>query len=200
MQLGRDESRALVRDHDVVYVYHNLIDKTGDTRDTEERVFAAAEETLEELIRIIKKLTNANANNVLVTADHGFIYQNRAIGRERFLMRAQGDDFVPGSPLCAGNGAAETTVSFKTFTPEQLGSGRHGGGADSEVHQPLRLKGSGSRFVHGGATLQEVVIPVLSINKKRQSDVSRVEVEIIGGGARPSPRARWRWCCTRPGL
>jgi len=38
MQLGRDESRALVRDHDVVYVYHNLIDKTGDTRDTEERV------------------------------------------------------------------------------------------------------------------------------------------------------------------
>jgi hypothetical protein len=37
----------------------------------------------------------------------------------------------------------------------------------------LRLKGSGSRFVHGGASLQEVVIPVLKINKKRQSDVGR---------------------------
>ncbi|MEZ5647241.1 MAG: PglZ domain-containing protein [Burkholderiaceae bacterium] len=48
---GREDSRALVRDHDVVYVHHNLIDKTGDTRDTEERVFAAAQETLEELIR-----------------------------------------------------------------------------------------------------------------------------------------------------
>ena len=56
MQMGKDESRALVRDHEVVYVYHNLIDKTGDTRDTEERVFSAAEDTLQELIRIIKKL------------------------------------------------------------------------------------------------------------------------------------------------
>jgi hypothetical protein len=48
----------------------------------------------------------------------------------------------------------------------------------------LRLKGSGSRFVHGGATLQEVVIPVICINKKRQSDVGRVDVEFIGGGGR----------------
>jgi hypothetical protein len=42
----------------------------------------------------------------------------------------------------------------------------------------LRLKGSGSRFVHGGATLQEAVVPVLRINKSRQSDTSQVEVEI----------------------
>ena len=66
----------MVRDHDVVYVYHNLIDKTGDTRDTEERVFGAAEETLEELLRVIKKLANANASNIVVTADHGFVYQD----------------------------------------------------------------------------------------------------------------------------
>src|SRR5690606_37958527 len=38
LAMGKEDSRALVRDHDVVYVYHNLIDKTGDTRDTEERV------------------------------------------------------------------------------------------------------------------------------------------------------------------
>ncbi|BDD85994.1 hypothetical protein DPPLL_03590 [Desulfofustis limnaeus] len=47
----------------------------------------------------------------------------------------------------------------------------------------MRLKGSGSRFVHGGATLQEVVIPVLLINKKRQSDVRKVSVDIISSGS-----------------
>ncbi|MFN5513731.1 MAG: BREX-1 system phosphatase PglZ type A, partial [Cyanobacteriota bacterium] len=47
----------------------------------------------------------------------------------------------------------------------------------------LRLKGSGSRFVHGGASLQEVVIPVLRVNKKRQSDLSQVEVEILRGSS-----------------
>jgi uncharacterized protein (TIGR02687 family) len=184
MQMGRDESRALVRDNELIYVYHNLIDKTGDTRDTEERVFAAAEETLQELIRIIKKLANANASNMLVTADHGFIYQNRVLEESDFLAcEPEGDiqyrnrRFVLGTDLRYND-------SFKTFMPAQLGLE-----GTVEVQIPksinrLRQKGSGSRFVHGGATLQEVVIPVLRINKKRQSDVTRVEVEIISGAGK----------------
>jgi hypothetical protein len=47
----------------------------------------------------------------------------------------------------------------------------------------LRLKGSGSRFVHGGATLQEAVVPVLKITKSRQSDTSQVEVEITASSS-----------------
>jgi uncharacterized protein (TIGR02687 family) len=182
MQLGRDEARALVRDHDVIYVYHNLIDKTGDTRDTEERVFAATEETLQEMIRIIKKLTNANASNVLVTADHGFLYQNRALEESDFMVcDPQGEILYRDRRFVLGT-VLKTSSSFKSFMPAQLGLE-----GTMEVQIPksisrLRLKGSGSRFVHGGATLQEVVIPVLRINKKRQSDVSRVEVEIIGTG------------------
>lgn len=184
MQMGRDESRALVRDNEVIYVYHNLIDKTGDTRDTEERVFAAAEETLQELIRIIKKLANANASNMLVTADHGFIYQNRVLEESDFLAcEPEGDiqyrnrRFVLGTDL-------RDNASFKSFMSAQLGLE-----GTMEVQIPksinrLRQKGSGSRFVHGGATLQEVVIPVLRINKKRQSDVTRVEVEIISGAGK----------------
>lgn len=50
---------------------------------------------------------------------------------------------------------------------------------DSEEDR-LRLSGSGSRFVHGGASLQEVVVPVI-INKKRQSDTTAVEVDILSG-------------------
>lgn len=183
MTYGKEESRALIRDNDVVYVYHNLIDKTGDTRDTEERVFAAAEETLQELIRLIKKLTNANASNLLVTADHGFIYQNRTLEESEFLTgEPEGDPilyrdrrFVLGKDLRDNDG-------FKHFTSAQLGLE-----GSIEVQIPksikrLRLKGSGSRFVHGGATLQEVVIPVLHVNKKRLSDVSRVDADFIGGG------------------
>ncbi|WP_233214369.1 BREX-1 system phosphatase PglZ type A [Pollutimonas nitritireducens] len=183
MTMGRDESRALVRDNEVVYVYHNLIDKTGDTRDTEERVFAAAHETLQELIRLIKKLTNANASNLLITADHGFIYQNRPLDESEFLTsEPQGEQiqyrdrrFVLGKGLRENDG-------FKHFTSEQLGLT---GALEVQIPKSikrLRLKGSGSRFVHGGATLQEVVIPVIRVNKKRQSDVSRVDVEFIGGG------------------
>ncbi len=90
-----DDCRALVRDHDVIYVYHNRIDATGDKRESEERVFEAVEETLQELIRLIKKLTGANANNLLVTSDHGFIYQNRAIDESDFSgVDAEGEQIL----------------------------------------------------------------------------------------------------------
>ena len=185
LSMGKEESRALIRDHEVVYVYHNLIDKTGDTRDTEERVFTAAQETLEELIRVIKKLFNANASNLLLTADHGFIYQHHVLLKSDFLSSEPVGEqilyrdrrFILGKGLREGAG-------FKTFLPAQLGLE-----GTLEVQIPksinrLRLKGSGSRFVHGGATLQEVVIPLLHISKKRLSDVARVEVDIIGAGGK----------------
>ncbi|MGI3745880.1 MAG: BREX-1 system phosphatase PglZ type A [Janthinobacterium lividum] len=185
LAMNQADSRALLRDNEVVYVYHNLIDKTGDTRDTEERVFSAAEETLSELIRLVKKLTNANASNVLITADHGFIYQNHPLQESDFLSgEPEGGEvlyrdrrFVLGRSLREG-------ASFKTFNPVQLGlTGTLMVQIPKSINR-LRLKGSGSRFVHGGATLQEVVIPVIRINKKRQSDVGRVEVEFIGGGGK----------------
>lgn len=185
LAMGKEDSRALVRDHDVVYVYHNLIDKTGDTRDTEERVFGAAEETLEELLRVVKKLANANASNIVVTADHGFIYQHDPLQDSDFLStEPNGNEILyTDRRFVLGRGLRENS-SFKTFQPQQLGLA---GSLQVQIPKSinrLRLKGSGSRFVHGGATLQEVVIPVISINKKRQSDVGKVEVELIGGGGK----------------
>jgi uncharacterized protein (TIGR02687 family) len=184
MALKGDECRALVRDHDVIYVYHNRIDGTGDKRETEGRVFTAVEETLQELVRLIKKLTGANANNLLVTSDHGFIYQNRAIDESDFSgTDAAGEQILfRDRRFVLGKGLHKVS-SLRTFTPSQLGLA-----GDVEVQIPksinrLRLKGSGSRYVHGGASLQEVVLPVLKINKKRQSDVSAVEVEIIRGSS-----------------
>jgi hypothetical protein len=75
------------------------------------------------------------------------------------------------------------TSSFKHFRAADIGL------ADNvELLLPksinrLRLKGAGSRYVHGGATLQEVVVPVVSINKKRQSDIGLVDVDILRGSS-----------------
>jgi len=180
VNMQRDDYRALFRDHDVIYVYHNLIDATGDKPGTEERVFEAAEDTLKVLLQVIRKLAAANANNLLITADHGFIYQHRPIEESDFSgSEVSGDNilfrnrrFVLGHGLKAQRG-------LKLYSAEEAGLQ-----GDIEILIPksinrLRLKGSGSRFVHGGSTLQEAVIPVVRINKKRQSDTSVVDVEII---------------------
>jgi len=46
----------------------------------------------------------------------------------------------------------------------------------------MRVKGAGSRFVHGGASLQEVVIPVIRVGKQRETDVGQVDVQIFVTG------------------
>lgn len=189
MAMKSDDCRTLVRDHDVIYVYHNRIDATGDKRDSEDRVFEAVEDTLQELIRLIKKLTGANVNNLLVTADHGFIYQNRVIDESDYVgvldFGSETGDFETNQKylykdrrFLLGKSLPEHS-SLQKFTSEQLGLT---GEVDVQIPKSinrLRLKGAGSRFVHGGASLQEVVIPVLKINKKRQSDVTAVEVDFI---------------------
>ena len=184
MALKGDDCRAMVKDHDVIYIYHNRIDATGDKRDTEERVFEAVEETLQELIRLIKKMTGANVNNLLLTSDHGFIYQNRAIDESDFSsIVADGEQVLfRDRRFVLGKGLFDVP-NLRTFTAGQLGlSGRVEVQIPKSINR-LRLKGSGSRFVHGGASLQEVVIPVLKINKKRQSDVTCVGVDILRGAS-----------------
>lgn len=182
LNLSREDSRDLFRENSVVYIYHNQIDKIGDDRESEGRVFEAAAETIEELILIIKKSAGANASNMLITADHGFIYQHRVLDESDFSSQpAQGEQIlVTNRRFVLGHGLTEG-ASFKKFTAANVG-------LDSEIEMllpksinRLRVRGAGSRYVHGGATLQEIIVPVIQINKKRQSDVSRVNVDVLRG-------------------
>jgi len=184
MMLNKDDSRALVRDNDVVFVYHNRIDSVGDKRESEERVFEAVEEALQDILKLIKKLTAANASNLLVVSDHGFIYQNRAIDDSDFSTAEADGDLIlyRDRRFVLGKGLRDIPGLRKFSSVELSLSG------DVEVQIPksisrLRLKGSGSRFVHGGSALQEVIIPVIQINKKRQSDITIVEVDILRGSS-----------------
>ncbi|MCG7867602.1 MAG: BREX-1 system phosphatase PglZ type A [Candidatus Thiodiazotropha taylori] len=183
ISLNKDDCRALVRDHDVVYIYHNLIDKTGDSRDSEERVFVAVEDTLQELVKVIKKLASANASNLLLISDHGFIYQNRVLEESDFSSAAvEGEQILFRNRRFVLGKGLKQVPELRAFKSEELGLA-----GSMEVHIPksinrLRVKGAGSRFVHGGASLQEVVIPVVRINKKRKSDISSVEVDTLRGG------------------
>ncbi|WP_298038143.1 BREX-1 system phosphatase PglZ type A [uncultured Desulfuromonas sp.] len=184
LKMQRDEFRDILRSTNIVYIYHDLIDGTGHTRESEERTFEAAQEALQELMRIIKKLTAANASNLLVTADHGFIYQNREIDESDFsTVAAQGQKVLYRDRRFVLGQGLQDQPGLTTFKSETL---QIKGKIEIQIPKSinrLRLKGSGSRFVHGGASLQEVVIPVVQINKKRTSDISLVGVDILRGSS-----------------
>lgn len=178
------EARALMRENDLVYLYHNIIDATADKLPTEARTTEAVEEALEGLLKLLKKIANANVSHVLLTADHGFLFQQAA------LDEADDQPLPPAAEwlfshrrFALGRGVTERP-SEKIFSSSALGLE-----GDWEAVFPrslgrFPLKGSGKRFVHGGFSLQEVLVPVLRIQKTRSDDIRRVEVDLLRAPAK----------------
>ncbi len=174
-----EEARALTKDNDLVYVYHNRIDKVGDDKTQEDKVIEASKTEIDFLVEVVKKITNMNIYHVVITSDHGFIYQNEVLQESDFSdAQVEGEvtkynrRFVLGTRLTANN----TVVKF---VARKLGIN-----SDVDVLIPkginrLRVQGAGSRFVHGGATLQEVVTPVLFIAKKKSDTTTKVDIDIL---------------------
>jgi uncharacterized protein (TIGR02687 family) len=173
------DGREFVKKYDLIYIYHNRIDKIGDDKTSEDKVFDAVEDELDFLMDIIKKIANMNGNNMFITADHGFLYQNNVLDESDFSIgNVSGDIWKESRRFVIGKNLKGDSSTLH-FTSEQLNLS-----GDAEVLIPksinrIRIKGSGSRYVHGGVTLQEVVIPLLKVTKTRQDTTKQVDVDII---------------------
>lgn len=161
--MRRDELRSYFSGKTVVYVYHNQIDARGDEARTENEVFSACEEAVEELYKEIRRLTDsANIRHFIVTADHGFLYKHdpiqesdkvinlpqAEIKNKRYIVSTETGNVAGavGYPL----GAVLDTADPRTvYTP--LGS------------SIFKCAGGGQNYVHGGASVQEMLIPVLDV-------------------------------------
>lgn len=173
------DGREFVKQYDLIYIYHNRIDKVGDDKTSEDKVFEAVEKEIEFLMDIIKKIANMNGNNMFITADHGFIYQNHDLEESDFSIgEISGDIWKESRRYIIGKNLKGDS-STKHYTAQQLNLS-----GDAEVLIPksinrMRIKGAGSRYVHGGSTLQEIVIPLLKVTKKRQDTTKQVDIDII---------------------
>jgi TIGR02687 family protein len=174
------ETRDLIKNHRLLYVYHNQIDATGDKQTTEPDTFRACEDAIKDLVRLVKKLANANVNNILITADHGFLYQGSHLEEQDYLsVKPHGDALLQVNHRFVLGRSLKRDAVFITFSPHQLGmSGDIEAQVPGSIHR-IRTAGSGARFVHGGASLQEVVVPVIAVNKRRSSDTYQTPIKIV---------------------
>ena len=117
-----DEGKELFRDNDVVYIYHNLIDAIGDKLQTEDQLPKAAEDAIEELTKLVRKLTSANFSNILITADHGFLYQHRALDESDFAVAdPNGDEILMRNRRFVIGRGLDETAGMKKFSSANLG-------------------------------------------------------------------------------
>lgn len=171
--------RKWVAPYQVVYIYSNTIDKAGEQE--EEKVFRRTGEEFEHIIELLTKIANINGNNVLITADHGYLYQYTPVAESDFSsVKVQGDISKQDRRFVLGRGlSAEKGVTLS-------GAAELGLEGDIEVAfsnsvNRMRQPGTGSRYVHGGLSLQECLVPLIHFKKTRNKadETKEVDVELI---------------------
>lgn len=180
LSLNRNDGKELVKSNDVVYIYHNDIDATGDDAISEEKVFDAVERAFKQLTKIVKQIANLNGTNIFITSDHGFVYTNKPTEDSEFCKLDT--TFMETSKInrrfVIGKNLEENSCTEK-FTSQSLGINGENDFLITKSINKIRKQGGGNRFVHGGATLQELVIPLLEIKHHRKNVISDVEATIM---------------------
>jgi uncharacterized protein (TIGR02687 family) len=182
LQMKKAERRALVQGKEVVYIYHNTIDALGDKLATETKVFEACRDAISELNAIVKIIVNdLSGINVLITADHGFLYTYKPLEESQKISRQtfNGELYELGRryALVAPETAADYLLPIKTD--------RELGGIPMKGYTPqdtvrIKVQGGGENYVHGGISLQEMVVPVIVYKGMRSSYKRYVEVQNPG--------------------
>jgi len=185
---SNDEGRKKITNTEVVYIYHNTIDAIGDKAETEDKTFAACRTAIDELNDLVGRVVNRlNGSRLFITADHGFLFRQKAMektdktelsispansfeAKKRYIL----GENIPSYENC-WNGKVSNTAISQCNTEFLLPRG---------VNR-FHFKG-GARFVHGGAMLQEVCVPVISVSglrDKRAEQHAKKKVDVVVVGA-----------------
>ena len=156
----------------LIYIYHNTIDARGDNAGTENEVFDATDKAFKELSGLVRKLRNeVSAINMLITSDHGYIYRRTPLAerdktpREDMAGIKAKRRFILAKENIEKQGTQNFSMDYLTNNSNVMYA------ILPRITNCFKVQGAGTRYVHGGTTLQEIVIPVIRF--KSDKNLSR---------------------------
>lgn len=192
--MKRDERRDLIKGMEVIYIYHDTIDHTS--HHDEQGVFNACEKAIDEIKNLVKIITNElNGLSIIITSDHGFIFTYEPLNEDDKLDRTEfKNDIIEQG--------RRYVITNKEVHPDFLipvkGFYNEAGYQSFSPRENIRIKGAGGfNFVHGGASLQEMVVPVIQykylrsgyksyMQNKEKYDTKPVTVSLLSSNRKVS--------------
>lgn len=164
-QMTRDELRAYMADKSLVYIYHNVVDNAGEHN--ESKVFDVVETALNEILSLIKKLYNSlQISNYYITADHGFLYRRKPVEESQKYS-----DIMSLNPTeCARRyvltNDSSLNIPYTTdFVLTDVSDGQYR--LITPYGYDIFKTPGGLQYVHGGSSLQEIIVPIVHISELR---------------------------------
>ena len=177
LSMKQAERREKVSSANVVYIYHNAIDAIGDKAATEDQVFNACEQAILEIKNLVRLIVNdLGGSNILITADHGFLYSYKPLEEsdkaEKSFFSGRVLEFDRRYVIAEGDC---TAAHMLRIPMSQFGSDFVGFTPLDNIR--IKKQGGGMNYVHGGIALQECVVPVIEFKNLRASSKKFVDVK-----------------------
>lgn len=171
--------REFFKQHHIVYIFHDAIDDAGHKQNPFE-VIRACKQAITELTALISRLhATWNVYDVLLTADHGFLYNDIEFEEKdkhnvtdetiekktRYYLTHNGNviDGISKYPL---KDVSEIQSTSQVYVAVPNGTNR------------MAAPG-GYQFAHGGATLEEMIVPVIYSKLKKVNKTEKVEATLM---------------------
>ena len=171
-KMNRAKQEEFIKGKKVIYIYHDSIDAIGDKGKTENNTFNACKDAVENIVSLSKLLSSLGVVNIYITSDHGFLYEKKEV-EEYNKLELKNTKYKSIGKRYA---IYEKEVEEKGCVTLKLDSLY---GVFPEKNQRIKASGSGLQFVHGGASPQEMIIPLINYKSGANSKkISKVQVRI----------------------
>lgn len=159
----KEEQVPFMREYDIVYIYHDIIDSAWEK--DEHSIPEMASKAIEELQVMIKRCSDTfNYSQIFVTADHGFLYNRGKLEVSDLASRVNSKDvLIDGKRFWFSSEKEENQININmeylwinnlySFSPK----------ADLRYQKQWKVP----QYIHGGASLQEVCIPLMTYHHKK---------------------------------
>jgi uncharacterized protein (TIGR02687 family) len=172
---NRKRAKELLQNNkNIIYVYHNQVDARGDKAASENEVFNACKEAIDEIYNLIKQLIgDISASKFYITADHGFLYKRDKlqefdkVSYPKEVCSYSNKRFLITTTDIHEQGMISRAFAYmkKLYVTTPIGA------------DIFNVSGGGRNYVHGGSSLQEMLVPVIELTTNtRGVEVDKVDV------------------------
>ena len=174
----QDSNRQIFK-HPLVYVMHDTIDDKSHSAAAKD-IVDSCRDAINELETLVHKLHESyNVTEVYITSDHGFLFNDQVFEeKDKHKVTEEVLEKSTRYYLTQSSAAVSGIVKF----PLSEVSGMDGDNiyvAVPEGTNRMQAPAGGYRFTHGGASLQELLIPIIVSRKKLEDTKTPVGVMVL---------------------
>ena len=178
-EYNREKNREIFK-HSLVYIFHDSIDKVSHDGNAKQ-ITQSCRDAINDIATMIPKIhASYNVTEVYITSDHGFLFNDIEFA-DKDKHKIDEDNLEKCSRYYLTNSDAPVSGVVKFALNEVSGIQNAGNVfvAVPEGTNRFAAPSGGYMFTHGGAALQEIVIPIITSRQERTDSKQPVGVMIL---------------------